>query len=410
MLVETLLGAGLFTAIVFLLAIVVLLARSMLVPQGNAGIIINDSRELTAPAGSKLLEALLANDILLPSACGGSGSCGQCRIKVEEGGGQLLPTETSFISRREAAAGQRLACQVPLLAETSIRLRLPESVFSARRFHCQVSSSQNVATYIREIAIQLPDTDTMEFRAGDYIMVECPPHQMRLADIVLADQYRDDWQRFGLLEMESVVREPVRRAYSMANSPAEKEAILLNVRLATPPPSSPTGTPPGQVSSYLFGLKPGDAVTVSGPYGEFYVNESEAEMIFVGGGAGMAPMRSHIFDQLKSKQTSRKMSFWYGARSLRETFYAEQFDALAAAHDNFDWHLALSEPQPLDKWNGLTGFIHEVLFEQYLKDHPAPEDCEYYLCGPPMMVTALLHMFNELGVGEQNIYFDDFSS
>lgn len=406
---EILAGTGLFTSIVLLLALFVLLARFILMPRGNVTVIVNNARELIVPAEGKLLEALLANDLFIPSACGGNGSCGQCRVSVLEGGGELLPIESSFISRRDAVKGQRLACQVPMRAHSRIRLRLPESIFSVQRFRCTLRASQNVATYIREIELELPSDEDLEFPAGSYVMVDCPAHRLKLSDIELAPEYRDEWERFGLLQLESIVGEPVSRAYSIANYPGEP-GLLLNVRLATPPPTAAADTPPGKASSYLFNLKPEDEVTVSGPFGEFFVNDSEAEMLFVGGGAGMAPMRSHIFDQLKRVGTSRKMSYWYGARSLREAFYTEQFEQLAEEYDNFEWHLALSEPKTYDQWSGLTGFIHEVLFEQYLQHHPAPEDCEYYLCGPPMMVAALIDMFEELGVVEQNIYFDDFGS
>ena len=405
---EIFFGVALFTGIVLLLAIVVLIARAGLVPRGSVTITVNNERELNFPAGSKLLAALLANELFIPAACGGSGSCGQCRVTVLEGGGELLPIESSFISKHEAMAGQRLACQVSLHEHMPLRIHLPEALFTARQWECKVRSNNHVATYIKELVLEIPVDEVMDFRAGGFIQIECPPHSLRYADFDVPAQYRGEWQRNGLFQLESAVEEPVCRAYSMANYPLETDSVVLNIRIATPPPTAPEGTPPGIVSSYLFGLKPGEKLTISGPFGEFFVRESAAEMILVGGGAGMAPLRSHVFDQLQRLQSKRKISFWYGARSLREAFYGEQFERLAAEHENFEWHLALSEPLPADNWTGLTGFIHEMLFEHYLKQHPAPEDCEFYLCGPPMMIAALTNMFDELGVEEENIFFDDF--
>ena len=403
---EIFFGVGLFTSIVLMLALLILLARFGLVPRGNVTINVNDERDLSVPVGGKLLGALAANELFVSSACGGGGTCGRCRVKVLEGGGALLPIEASFITKREAAEGERLACQVSV--DRDMRIRVPEAVFGGKRWECNVRSNDNVATFIKELVLELPAGEVLDFRAGGYIQIECPPHKLRYADFEIPAEYQDDWERFGLFDLESVVDEPAMRAYSMANYPDEKNIIMLNVRIATPPPAAPAGTPPGIMSSYIFGLKPGDPVIISGPFGEFFASETDAEMIFVGGGAGMAPMRSHIFDQLKRLNSKRKISFWYGARSLREAFYVEEFEQLAAEHDNFQWRLALSDPLPEDNWKGLTGFIHEVLLEHYLKDHPAPEDCEYYLCGPPMMNAALIHMFDELGVEEENIHLDDF--
>jgi Na+-transporting NADH:ubiquinone oxidoreductase subunit F len=403
---EILFGVGLFTGIVLVLAALILLARSHLVISGSVIITVNDVRELIVPVGGKLLGALAANELFIPSACGGGGSCGQCRVRVLEGGRALLPIEASHITKREAAAGQRLACQVAVGEPMSIRV--PEAVFGVRRWECTVHSNNNLATYIKELVLELPAGEVLDFRAGDYVQIECPPYQLRYADFDIPDEYRGDWERFGFFDLESVVEESVVRAYSMANHPEDKTVALLNVRIATPPPAAPAGTPPGVVSSWLFGLTHGDRVMISGPFGAFHARETDAEMIFVGGGAGMAPMRSHIFDQLKRLDSKRQISFWYGARSLREAFYVEQFDQLAAEHDNFQWHLALSNPLPKDHWTGLSGFIHEVLLEHYLKQHPTPEDCEFYICGPPMMNTALMNMFDELGVEEDNIFCDDF--
>jgi len=403
---EIFFGAGLFTSIVLMLALLILLARFGLVPRGNVTINVNDERDLSVPVGGKLLGALAANELFVSSACGGGGTCGRCRVKVLEGGGVLLPIEASYITRREAAEGERLACQVSV--DRDMRIRVPEAVFGGKRWECNVRSNDNVATFIKELVLELPAGEVLDFRAGGYIQIECPPHELRYADFEIPAEYRDDWERFGLFDLESVVDELAMRAYSMANYPDEKNIIMLNVRIATPPPAAPAGTPPGIMSSYIFGLKPGDPVIISGPFGEFFASETDAEMIFVGGGAGMAPMRSHIFDQLKRLNSKRKISFWYGARSLREAFYVEEFEQLAAEHDNFQWRLALSDPLPEDNWKGLTGFIHDVLLKHYLNDHPAPEDCEYYLCGPPMMNAALIYMLDELGVEEENILFDDF--
>ena len=396
----------LFTGIVMCLAVLILLARSQLVPSGDIRINVNGERDLSVPAGSKLLNTLTANELFLPSACGGGGTCGQCRVKVMEGGGALLPTEAAHISKRMAADGERLACQVNV--DQDLRIEVPEDVFGVNKWECTVRSNENVATFIKELILELPAGETIDFRAGGYIQIECPAYRLSFRDIDVPEQYRGDWEHFKLFDLESVVDTPDLRAYSMANYPDESDIITLNVRIATPPANAPEGTPPGVMSSYIFGLKPGDRVLVSGPYGEFFAKDTDAEMVFVGGGAGMAPMRSHIFDQLRRLRSQRKMTFWYGARSLRETFYVEDFDMLARENDNFEWHVALSDPQPEDNWQGYTGFIHDVLYENYLKDHPAPEDCEYYMCGPPMMNIAVIQMLESLGVESENILLDDF--
>ena len=401
-------GVILFTGIVMALAVLILLARSRLVPSGDIRIIVNGERDLNVPAGSKLLNTLSANELFLPSACGGGGTCGQCRVKVMEGGGAILPTEATHISKRMAAAGERLACQVNV--EQDLRIEVPEDVFGVNKWECAVRSNDNVATFIKELVLELPEGETMDFRAGGYIQIECPAYRLSFRDIDVPKQFRADWERFKLFDLESVVDQPEMRAYSMANYPDERNIVMLNVRIATPPPNAPEGTPPGVMSSYIFGLKPGDKVLVSGPYGEFFAKDTDAEMVFVGGGAGMAPMRSHVFDQLRRLNSKRKLTFWYGARSRRETFYVEDFDMLAREHENFEWHVALSDSQPEDDWQGYTGFIHDVLYENYLKDHPAPEDCEYYMCGPPMMNDAVSRMLDDLGVEPENILFDDFGT
>ncbi len=403
---EIILAVALFTGIVISLAVLILLARAQLVPGGDIHINVNGEREIVVPAGGKLLNALTANQLFLPSACGGGGTCGQCRVKILEGGGAPLPTEASHINKREAATGMRLACQASV--NHDMRISVPEEVFGVTKWECTVRSNNNVATFIKEFVVELPEGETMDFRAGGYIQIECPPHQLSYKDFDIADEFRGDWERFKLFELESQVDAPHLRAYSMANYPEENHIVMLNVRIATPPPSASPGTPPGIMSSYIFSLKAGDKVTVSGPYGDFFAKETGAEMIFVGGGAGMAPMRSHILDQLLRLKSTRKISFWYGARSLREAFYADEFDRLAEVHDNFTWHLALSEPEPEDNWTGYTGFVHEVLLENYLKEHLAPEDCEYYLCGPPMMNNAVIAMLDSQGVDSENILLDDF--
>lgn len=396
------LGVGFFTAIVFALVFVILAARARLVTSGSADILINDEKHLSAPVGGKLLNALSDNGLFVSSACGGGGTCGLCRVTVHEGGGAILPTERAHITPREARAGERLSCQ--LTVKRDLRIELPPEVFGCRQWECVVRSNDNVASFIKNLVLELPPGEDVNFRAGGYIQIEAPPHRVRYADFEVGD-FRDVWDNFKLWELESETRELVSRAYSMANYPGEKGVIMLNVRVATPP--SP-GLPPGAMSSYLFGLKPGDKVTISGPFGEFFAKDTANEMIFIGGGAGMAPMRSHIFDQLLRLDSSRKISFWYGARSKRELFFVEDFDSLQADHDNFAWHVALSDPQPEDDWTGHTGFIHQVLYDNYLKDHPAPEDCEYYICGPPMMNAAVIDMLTNLGVEEENILFDDF--
>jgi len=397
-----------FSSILLLLAVLILWVRAKLVPQGDVNIRVNDELDIKVPAGGRLMGALSGAGVFIPSACGGGGTCGQCRLKVLEGGGSLLPTEASLIGKREAASGERLACQVAVSQD--LKISVPEDVFGVKKWQCSVRSNDNVATFIKELVLQLPAGERLDFKAGGYIQIECDPHELSYSTFDIGEQYLEDWKRFGLLEIRSVVSEPAIRAYSMANYPEEDTIIMLNVRIATPPPKAGDKTPTGIMSSYIFNLKPGDEVTVSGPYGEFLAKETDAEMVFIGGGAGMAPMRSHIFDQLKRLKSDRKISFWYGARSLREAFYVEEFDELARTHDNFEWNLALSDPLPEDNWEGMVGFIHEVLYENYLNDHPAPEDCEYYMCGPPMMIAAVERLLHNLGVEEENVLFDDFGN
>ncbi|GAB5449957.1 MAG: NADH:ubiquinone reductase (Na(+)-transporting) subunit F [Halioglobus sp.] len=398
-------GVTMFTAIVLVLVAIILLARSRLVSSGDVTIEINGERTITVPAGGKLLQTLSSADLFLPSACGGGGTCAQCKCVIEEGGGAMLPTEESHFTRREAEEGWRLSCQTAV--KQDMKIEVPEEVFGVKQWECTVESNPNVATFIKELTLRLPEGQSVDFRAGGYVQLECPPHHVKYADFDIEEEYRGDWERFGFFDLESKVDETVIRAYSMANYPEEKGVVKFNIRIATPPPGS-EGIPPGQMSSWVFDLKPGDKVNVYGPFGEFFAKETEAEMIFIGGGAGMAPMRSHLFDQMKRIHSKRKISFWYGARSLREMFYQDEYDQLASENDNFEWHVALSDPQPEDNWDGLTGFIHNVLYEEYLKDHPAPEDCEYYMCGPPMMNAAVIQMLTDLGVEPENILLDDF--
>ncbi|MFI3246314.1 MAG: NADH:ubiquinone reductase (Na(+)-transporting) subunit F [Ferrimonas sp.] len=402
---EIVLGVAMFTAIVTALVLVILFAKSKLVASGDIQININGEKTLTTTPGDKLLGVLANNGIFIPSACGGGGSCGQCRVKVHAGGGDILPTETSHVNKREAREGCRLSCQVAV--KQNMDIEVPEEVFGVKQWECEVISNENKATFIKELKLRIPDGESVPFRAGGYIQIEAPAHQVKFQDFDVPDEYRGDWEHFGFFKLESKVDQPVLRAYSMANYPDEHGIIMLNVRIATPPPRD-MSLPPGQMSSYIWSLKPGDKVTISGPFGEFFAKDTKAEMVFVGGGAGMAPMRSHIFDQLKRLHSERKISFWYGARSKREMFYVEDFDGLAAENPNFEWHVALSDPQPEDDWQGYTGFIHNVLLEEYLKNHPAPEDCEFYMCGPPMMNAAVINMLKELGVEDENILLDDF--
>ena len=402
---EILLGIIIFTAFVIALVFVIIGAKSKLVAEGDVEILINDEKKIHVPAGSKLLTALADNGLFVSSACGGGGTCGQCKVKIHSGGGEILPTELSHITKREAAEGERLSCQVSVKHNMSIEVE--DDVFGVKKWECTVKSNHNVATFIKELVLELPAGEEINYRAGGYIQIECPPHVAKYSDFDVEERFRDDWNKFNLWRYVSEVKEPALRAYSMASYPEEKE-IMLNVRIATPPPGAPDTVPPGIMSSYIFNLKPGDKCIISGPYGEFYAKETDAEMVFVGGGAGMAPMRSHIFDQLRRLKSKRKMTFWYGARSKREMFYVEDFDMLAKENDNFEWHVALSDPLPDDNWDGYTGFIHNVLFEEFIKKHPAPEDCEFYMCGPPIMNTSVINMLLENGVEPENIMLDDF--
>ena len=404
-----LLGMMMFTGVVLSLVVVLMVAKARLVSTGDVTIIINEDldKALTLPAGDTLLSALASRKIFIPSACGGKGSCGVCKVTVKEGGGAVLPTEVGLLTRGEVRGGVRLSCQVKV--KQDMRIEIPPEVFSAKRWVCRVSSNKNVATFIKELVLELPEGETLDFRAGGYIQIECPPHTVQYEDFVIEEEYRPDWDKYNMWRYRSVCDEPVQRAYSMASYPEENDIVMLNVRIASPPPNMPK-VPPGIMSSYIFNLKPGDEVVILGPFGEFFARDTDKEMVFIGGGAGMAPMRSHIFDQFRRLRTGRKVSFWYGARSLREAFYVDDFNAIQAENDNFAWRLALSEPLPEDNWTGLTGFIHQVLYDNYLKHHVDPEDVEYYLCGPPMMNDAVTSMLDDLGVEPENIMFDDFGA
>lgn len=403
---EIILGVSMFTSIILVLVAIILIARSKLVETGNVKIVINDKKTIEVPAGGKLLNVLADQKIFLSSACGGGGTCAQCKVNVLEGGGDLLPTEASSITRKEAKEGCRLSCQVAVKGD--MKVEVEEEVFGVRKWDCTIRSNHNVATFIKETIIDLPEGESVPFRAGGYIQIERPPGlNIDFKDFDIEEEFHEDWDKYNVWQYKSSCDEEVIRAYSMANYPEEEGEIRLNIRIATPPPNVPDA-PPGLMSSYIFSLKPGDKVTISGPFGEFFARDTDKEMVFVGGGAGMAPMRSHIFDQLRRIKTDRKMTFWYGARSKREMFYVEDFDMLQKENENFKWYTALSEPLPDDNWDGPTGFIHNVLYDMYLKDHPAPEDCEYYLCGPPIMNQCVTDMLLDLGVEKEDIMLDDF--
>ena len=402
---DVILGVVMFTAVVMALVGIILVAKSWIVPSGDITLVVNGRKELTVPVGGKLLGCLADSEIFVSSACGGGGTCALCLVKVLEGGGDILATEKNHISNREAREGYRLSCQVAV--KQDMQIEVPEEALETRKWECTVRSNANVATFITELVLELPEGEQVDFQPGGYIQVEVPPHELSYQTFDIEDEYRADWDRFDFWKLRSRVEEPVFRAYSMANYPGEEGIIKLDVRIATPPRDAPDA-PPGQVSSYIFNLKPGDKVTISGPFGEFFIKETDAEMVYIGGGAGMAPLRSHIFELFKDRKTNRKISYWYGGRSVRELFYLDEFQAIEEACDNFTMQIALSDPLPEDNWTGYTGFIHQVLLENYLADHPAPEDVEYYICGPPLMLQAVLKMLDDLGVEPSNIAYDDF--
>ena len=404
--IEIALGIVAFTLIVNMMIFVILFARTRLVSTGDVTVEINGDPEKTikVPAGGKLLQTLAEQDLFLSSACGGGGTCAQCRCQVFDGGGSILATEEAHFNNREKKDFWRLSCQVPV--KSDMKITVPDEVFGAKKWETTVKSNENVATFIKELILELPEGEAVGFDAGGYVQMEIPAYEADYKNFEIEKDYLEDWEKFKVLENKSIVKEPVIRAYSMANYPEEKGIMKFNIRIASPPPG--TDFPPGEASSYLFNLKKGDKLTIFGPFGEFMAKDTQNEMVFIGGGAGMAPMRSHIFDQLLRLDSSRKISFWYGARSLKEMFYDEEFRELEKKYENFSYHTALSDPLPEDSWSGYTGFISHVLHDNFLVNHPTPEDCEYYMCGPPMMMDAAFKMLDSLGVEPENIMFDDF--
>jgi Na+-transporting NADH:ubiquinone oxidoreductase subunit F len=406
-LIETYLVAlAVFFGVVIFLVGALLLVESKVVLKGDRKIVINDDEDksIETPTGTTLLSALTQNNILLPSACGGKGSCGLCKCKVEEGGRDILPTELAHLSRTEKLDHIRLACQ--LKVKEDMRIRIPEEIFNIKKYDATVVSNDNVASFIKELRLKLDPGQHMDFETGSYVQIDIPEYERTYREIHVGETYKKVWDRFDFWGLKARAEEPVYRAYSMANTPAEEE-LRFTIRIATPPPGA-ADIPPGVASSYLFTLKPGDRVTLSGPYGDFFVKDSQREMCLIGGGAGMAPLRAHIFHQLLTVKTDRKMSYWYGARSKSEMFYDEEFKELEENFENFSYHVALSDPQPEDDWDGPVGFIHQVAYDTYLKDHPDPTEIEYYLCGPPMMLKAVQEMLDSLGVEPEMIAFDDF--
>jgi Na+-transporting NADH:ubiquinone oxidoreductase subunit F len=403
--VEIGIGVVSFTSIVLVLALFVLLARKLFVPSGECEIRINDRMTVTAAVGRRLLEVLAETEVRLPSACGGAGTCGLCKLRIVDGGGEAGPQELAHMTRVQALRGMRLACQVPVLAPMSVEV--DDAYFGVRTWICTVQSTRNLSTLIREIVLSLPEGEEMDFRAGGFVQITCPSFHVRFEDFDIARGFRDVWDKHDLWSLEASARQAQTRAYSMANHPGEKHKIVLNVRIALPPPYAKKA-PPGVVSSWLYSLKAGDPVEVAGPFGHFFVEDTNKEAIFIGGGAGMAPLHAQILDLLELRKSKRRISFWYGARSGRELFYSDIFQRLAAAHDNFSWHVALSAPQAQDHWKGHRGFIHQVVHDHFLVKHPEPEGCEYYLCGPPLMVKAVLAMLDDLGVEAESIHYDDF--
>ncbi|HZK08136.1 MAG TPA: NADH:ubiquinone reductase (Na(+)-transporting) subunit F [Bacteroidales bacterium] len=401
---------AIFLTIIILLVGILIYARKKLMPQGKVNITINDEKVLEVEPGSTLLTTLSNNEIYLPSACGGGGTCAMCKCQVLEGGGSILPTEVGYFTRKEQMSNWRLGCQVKVREDMKIHVA-PE-IFGIKKWECEVVSNKNVATFIKEFVVRLPKGENLDFKSGGYIQIDVPPMEVNFKDMEIAEKYRGEWDKFNMWDLKMKNPEPVFRAYSMANHPAEGDIVMLNIRIATPPFDRKAGgfmkVNPGICSSYIFSRKPGDKVTISGPYGEFFIKPTNKEMMFIGGGAGMAPMRSHIFHLFYTEKTKRKATFWYGGRSLRELFYVDQFDQIAKENDNFTFNIALSEPHKDDNWSGYTGFIHQVILDNYLKNHPEPEEIEYYICGPPMMNAAVIKMLDDYGVPEENIAFDDF--
>ncbi len=394
-----------FTGVILLLVVILSFISSRLSPGGSVVININDGKKsMTVEPGQNLLSTLVGAEVFIPSACGGGGTCGMCKCVVNEGGGEILPTELGFIKKSERREGVRLACQVKVRED--MKISVPEEVLDVKKWECTVRSNESVATFIKAFIIDLPEGETLNFRAGGYIQIDIPKYNLAFKDFVIGDEYKGDWEHFNFLDLTCRNDEECFRAYSMANHPAEGNCVMLNIRIATPPPK--TSFPPGIASSYIYNLKPGDKVMVSGPYGEFFLKDTDREIMFIGGGAGMAPMRSHIFDLFHTKKTDRKVSFWYGARSSREVFYDDEFEQIARENDNFKFEIGLSDPQPEDNGEGYTGFIHQVVLENYLDQHEDPTEIEYYLCGPPLMLSAVNKMLYDLGVDPDMIMYDEF--
>ena len=401
---------AIFLAVIILLVGILVYARKKLMPQGKVNITINEEKQLVVDPGSTLLSTLANHEIYLPSACGGAGTCAMCKCQVLEGGGSILPTEVGYFTRKEQMSNWRLGCQVKVREDLKIHVH-PE-IFGIKKWECEVVSNKNVATFIKEFVVRLPKGENLDFKSGGYIQIDVPTIEVDFKDMEISEKYRGEWDKFKMWDLKMKNSEPVFRAYSMANHPAEGDIVMLNIRIATPPFDRKAGgfmkVNPGICSSYIFSRKPGDKVTISGPYGEFFIKPTNKEMMFIGGGAGMAPMRSHIFHLFQSEKTKRKATFWYGGRSLRELFYVDQFEKIAEENDNFTFNIALSEPLKEDNWSGYTGFIHQVILDNYLKNHPEPEEIEYYICGPPMMNAAVIKMLDDYGVPAENIAFDDF--
>lgn len=407
----------LLSILVFLFVILSLVSlliyiRNKFLPKGKVKIIVNENKILEVQPGNNLLFSLSENNIFLPSACGGGGTCGLCRCQVLDGGGTILPTEVGFFSRKEIENKWRLSCQVKV--RNDIKIKIPEEILEIKKFECEVISNKNVATFIKEFIVKVPDNLNFDFKPGGYVQIYVPRYELSFKDIYVEPEYKDEWDKYNLWDLKVKNNSEIYRAYSMANHPAEGRIIMLNIRIATPPFDKKTGkfknVSPGICSSYLFSRKPGDKVTISGPYGEFFIKETDREMVYIGGGAGMAPLRSHIFHLFYTMKTNRKVSYWYGARSKREIFYEEDFRKIEKEFPNFSFHVALSEPKPEDNWEGLTGFIHQVVYDEYLSKHKEPEEIEYYLCGPKVMIEAVLKMLDSLGVPKEMIAFDDFGS
>ncbi|MDY6801379.1 MAG: NADH:ubiquinone reductase (Na(+)-transporting) subunit F [Bacteroidota bacterium] len=405
-----LLSIAVFLTIILALVLILLFARKKLTPQGKVKLTINDEKEIEVDPGNTILTTLSNNDVYLPSACGGGGTCGMCKCQVLEGGGSILPTETGFFSRKEQQNYWRLGCQVKI--RNDMKIKVPEEVMGIKKWECEVVSNKNVATFIKEFVVKLPEGENLDFKPGGYVQIDVPKIEVDFKDIEVDERFREDWDQFNMWDLKMKNPEETFRAYSMANHPAEGNIVKLNIRIATPPWDRSKGAfkkvNPGICSSYIFSRKPGDKVTLSGPYGEFFIKDTDREMVYIGGGAGMAPLRSHIFHLFHTLKTDRKVSYWYGARSLREVFYEEEFRKIEKEFPNFSFHIALSEPKEEDNWDGLTGFIHQVVHDEYLSKHEEPEEIEYYLCGPPVMNDAVQDMLYNLGVPDEMVDFDDF--